>query len=100
MVLAILGTYVTSAVNKDVVSGIEVVNPGGSKTALVVYQAGLTSFPRDTSMRSGAGLQRVGGGVEVTTAGPQAIQSLEVQPPGVGFSGLWGRTREGHRSLR
>lgn len=36
--------YVGVMINRDVVSGIEVINAGGSKTALVVYQPGLSSF--------------------------------------------------------
>jgi hypothetical protein len=76
VVLAIAGTYVSSAVNKDVVSGIEVINPGGSKTALVVYQAGLTSFPKDTSYAFANGLAASGWRVEVTTASSRAPSDL------------------------
>ncbi len=76
VVLAIVGTYVSSAVNKDVVSGIEVVNPNGSKTALVVYQAGLTSFPKDTSYAFANGLAASGWRVEITTASSQAPSDL------------------------
>ncbi len=74
--LAIVGTYVWSAVNKDVVSGIEVINPNGNKTALVVYQTGLTSFPRDTSYAFANGLAESGWRVEVTTASSQAPSDL------------------------
>jgi hypothetical protein len=76
VVLAIVGTYVSSAENKDVVSGIEVVNPSGSKTALVVYQAGLTSFPKDSSYAFANGLGASGWRVEITTASPQAPSDL------------------------
>jgi hypothetical protein len=76
VVLAIAGTYTWSAVNKDVVSGVEVINPGGSKTALVVYQAGLTSFPKDTSYAFANGLAASGWRVEVTTASSQAPSDL------------------------
>jgi Ca2+/Na+ antiporter len=76
VVLAIVGTYVSSAVNKDVVSGIEVVNPSGSKTALVVYQTGLTSFPKDTSYAFANGLAASGWRVEITTASSQAPSDL------------------------
>ncbi len=76
VVLAIFGTYVGSAVNKDVVSGIEVVNPGGSKTALVVYQAGLTSFPKNASYAFANGLAASGWRVEITTASSQAPSDL------------------------
>jgi len=76
VVLAIVGTYLTSAMNKDVVSGIEVINPGGSKTALVVYQTGLTSFPKDTSYAFANGLAASGWRVGITTASPQAPSNL------------------------
>jgi hypothetical protein len=76
VVLAILGTYTWSAVNKDVVSGIEVINPTGDKTALVVYQAGLTAFPKDTSHAFANGLAASGWKVEVTTASSQAPSNL------------------------
>ena len=76
VVLAIVGTYVSSAVNKDVVSGIEVVNPNGSKTALVVYQTGLTSFSKDSSYAFANGLGESGWRVEITTASSQAPSNL------------------------
>lgn len=76
VVLAIVGTYLTSAMNKDVVSGIEVINPGGNKVALVVYQAGLTAFPKDTSHAFANGLAASGWRVEVTTASSQAPSNL------------------------
>jgi len=76
VVLAIVSTYISSVVNKDVVSGIEVVNPSGSKTALVMYQAGLTSFPRDTSYAFANGLAASGWRVEITTASSQAPSDL------------------------
>jgi uncharacterized protein (UPF0333 family) len=76
VVLAIVGTYVSSAVNKDVVSGIEVINPSGNKTALVVYQTGLTAFPKDTSYALANGLAANGWRVEVTTASSQAPSNL------------------------
>ncbi len=75
-VTAIVGMYVSSVVNQDVVSGIEVINPSGSKTALVVYQAGWTSFPRDTSYAFGDGLAASGWRVERTTASSQAPSDL------------------------
>jgi len=76
VILAIVDTYVSSAVNKDIVSGIEVVNPSGSKTALVVYQAGLTSFSKDSSYAFANGLGASGWRVEITTASSQAPTDL------------------------
>jgi hypothetical protein len=63
-------------VNKDVVSGIEVINPNGNKTALVVYQAGLTAFPKDTSYAFANGLAASWWRVEITTASSQAPSDL------------------------
>jgi hypothetical protein len=71
-----IGVYVSSAVNKPVVSGIDVVNPVGNKTALVVYQAGLTAFERDTSYAFANGLTANGWKVEITTASSQAPSNL------------------------
>ena len=55
-----IGVYTSSAVNKDVASGISVVNPSGSKTAFVVYQKGLTAYPKDTSYAFTNGLAASG----------------------------------------
>jgi menaquinone-dependent protoporphyrinogen IX oxidase len=74
--LAIVVAYASSAVNKDVVSGISVVNPSGSKTALVVYQEGLTAYPKDTSYAFANGLAASGWRVEITTASSQAPSNL------------------------
>jgi hypothetical protein len=73
---AVLLVYANSAVNKDVVSGIEIMNPGGNKTALVIYQPGLTSLQKDTSYAFGNGLAASGWRVEITTASPQAPSDL------------------------
>lgn len=68
--------YVGVMINRDVVSGIEVINAGGSKTALVVYQPGLSSFSKDVSYAFANGLAAAGWRVEVTTASPQAPSDL------------------------
>lgn len=73
---AIVVAYASSAVNKDVVSGISGINPSGSKTALVVYQEGLTAYPKDTSYAFANGLAASGWRVEVTTASSQAPSNL------------------------
>jgi len=75
-VSAILGIFAGFTLNKDVVSSIDVVNPGGSKTALIVYQPGLSSFPRDVSYAFGNGLAASGWRVELTTASSQAPSNL------------------------
>jgi flavorubredoxin len=76
VVLAVFGAYAGLTLNKDVVSGIDVVNPNGSKTALIVYQPGLSSFPRDVSYAFGNGLASSGWSVEITTASSQAPSDL------------------------
>ena len=73
---AILGIYAGFTLNKDVVSGIDVVNPSGSKSALIVYQPGLSSFPRDVSYAFENGLATSGWRVELTTASSQAPSDL------------------------
>ena len=74
--MAVLLVYANSGVNKDVVSGIEIINPGGNKTALVIYQPGLTSLPKDTSYAFANGLATNGWRVEITTASLQAPSDL------------------------
>jgi flavorubredoxin len=76
VILAVLGAYAGLTLNKDVVSGIDIVNPDGSKSALIVYQPGLSSFPRDVSYAFGNGLAASGWRVEITTASSQAPSDL------------------------
>jgi len=54
--------------SREVISEIEVMNAGGNKTALVVYQPGFSSFPRDASYAFAEGLASSGWCVEITTA--------------------------------
>ncbi len=68
--------YIFSRLNSDVVSGIDVINAGGTKTALIVYQVGLSSFPRDVSYAFADGLGSSGWKVEITTASSQAPSDL------------------------
>lgn len=68
--------YVGVMLNRDVISGIEVINAGGSKTALVVYQPGLSGFPHDISYAFANGLASAGWRVEVTTPSSQAPYHL------------------------
>lgn len=68
--------YVGSKLNSDVVSGIDVINAGGTKTVLIVYQVGLSSFPKDVSYAFADGLASSGWKVEITTASPQAPSNL------------------------
>jgi len=72
----ILLAYVLLSINKDVVSPIYVINAGGKKTALIVYQPGLTSSPKDNSYAFADGLASSGWRVEMTTASSQAPSDL------------------------
>ena len=73
---AFAGLLVAGIINREVVSEIDVVNAEGGKTALVVYQPGFSSFPRDVSYTFADGLASSGWRVEITTASPQAPSDL------------------------
>lgn len=73
---AVLTVYALLSINKDVVSPIVVINSGGVKTALVVYQPGLTSAPKDNSYAFADGLASSGWRVEITTASSEAPSDL------------------------
>jgi flavorubredoxin len=75
-VFAVSAAYIGVALNKDVVSAIDTLNSQGSKSALIVYQPGLSSFPRDVSYAFANGLVEAGWRVEITTASPQAPTEL------------------------
>jgi flavorubredoxin len=76
IVFAAFAAYIGVALNKDVVSGIDIINPQASKSALIVYQPGLSSFPRDVSYAFANGLAEAGWRVEITTASPLAPSEL------------------------
>ena len=77
IVVIVVGTaYFLLNWNKDVVSPIVVINPGGVKTAIVVYQPGLSSAPKDNSYDFANGLASAGWRVEITTASPEAPSDL------------------------
>jgi len=76
IVFASFAAYIGVALNRDVVSGIDIINPQASKSALIVYQPGLSSFPRDVSYAFADGLADAGWRVEITTASPQAPSGL------------------------
>jgi hypothetical protein len=59
-------------ISREVASGIDVINADGGKTALIAYQPGFSSFPKDASYAFAEGLASSGWRVEVTTASPQA----------------------------
>jgi flavorubredoxin len=66
------GLLMAGIINREVVSEIDVVNSEGDKTALIVYQPGFSSFPKDASYAFAEGLASSGWRVEITTASPQA----------------------------
>ncbi len=68
--------YMRATINKDVVSAIDVLNSRGNKKALIVYQVGLSSGPRDASYSFADGLVSVGWQVEVATASPEAPSNI------------------------
>ena len=70
------GLLMSGTINREVFSEIEVINEGGSKTALVVYQPGFSSFPNEISHAFADGLASNGWRVEITTASPQAPNEL------------------------
>jgi hypothetical protein len=75
---ALVGTLAVAFVvgNRDVVSAIDVVNASGNKTALLVYQAGLSSLPKDVSYAFADGLASNGWRIEVTTASAEAPSDM------------------------
>lgn len=68
--------YTRATINKDVVSAIDLLNSGSNKKALIVYQVGLSSGPRDASYAFADGLMSVGWQVEVATASPEAPSNM------------------------
>ena len=73
---AFAGLLMSGLLSREVVSEISVLNDGGSKTALVVYQPGFSSFPKDASYAFAEGLALSDWRVEITTASPKAPVDL------------------------
>ena len=73
---AFAGLLMSGIISREVVSDIEVINANGGKVALVVYQPGFSSFPRDSSFAFADGLASSGWRVEVTTASSQTLADL------------------------
>jgi hypothetical protein len=69
---AFAGLLLSGVISREVVSEIDVINADGGKTALIVYQPGFSSFPRDASYAFADGLASSGWRVEITTASSQA----------------------------
>jgi flavorubredoxin len=73
---AFAGMLMSGVISREVVSEIDIINGDGGETALVVYQPGFSSFPRDAVYAFADGLASSGWRVEVTTASPQAPSDL------------------------
>ena len=63
-------------IRSDFSSKIDVLNPEGTKTALVIYHQGLASFQQDTTYAFADGLVENGWKVEITTPSSEAPTDL------------------------
>jgi hypothetical protein len=68
--------YVSFAVNNEVVTQLVIKNPTASKTALVLYHPGLSSFSHDVSYAFADGLVSNGWRVEIATSSIEAPTNL------------------------
>jgi len=75
VVAGVLG-FVLFKINSDYVSGIEVLNADGARTALIIYHPGLSSFMEDVAYAFADGLAENDWRVEITTASSQAPTDL------------------------
>ena len=73
---AVIGGVLEYSVYREVAAPLEVINSEGTKTALVIYHPGLTSFAHDTAYSFANGLASSGWRVEVATASPQAPTNI------------------------
>jgi len=69
---ALMAFVVYDITRVNFAGGLRVINPNGSKTALLVYQPGMSSFPTDIAYGFAKGLAENGWRVEITTASNQA----------------------------
>ncbi len=69
-------SYASFAMNNDVVTQLVIKNPTGNKTALVLYQSGLSSFSHDVSYAFADGLVSNGWRVEIATSSIEAPTNL------------------------
>jgi len=80
LALVVFGVFgvllVTGVLNREIVSEVEVISTDGDKAALIVYQPGFSSFPRDVSYAFADGLASSGWRVKITTASPQTPTDL------------------------
>jgi flavorubredoxin len=75
VVAGVLG-FIILKFNSDYVSEIEVLNAEGSRTALITYHPGLSSFMKDVAYAFADGLVENGWRVEIATASSQAPTDL------------------------
>jgi flavorubredoxin len=70
------GLLLSGAISREVVSEIEIKNADGNKTALIVYQPGFSSFPKDFVYAFAEGLASHEWRVEIITASSEASSDL------------------------
>jgi hypothetical protein len=68
--------YASFGMNNDVITQLKIQNPDGSKTALVLYHPGLSSFSQDVSYAFAEGLTFNKWRVEITTPSVEAPTDL------------------------
>ena len=73
--VALVG-YLEYSVYREVRAPLETLNTQGSKTALVIYHPGLTSFAHDIAYNFSLGLASSGWRVEIASASPQAPTNM------------------------
>jgi phosphoribosylcarboxyaminoimidazole (NCAIR) mutase len=79
VILAVFGSLATVfeySVFRETSTSLQIVNPDGAKTALLIYQPGLTSFAHDITYAFANGLTESGWRVEIATASPQAPTNI------------------------
>ena len=68
--------YVGIRISSDVASEIEILNPEGSKSALVIYHPGMTSVMKDVTYAFADGLISNGWRAEITTPSSEAPTNI------------------------
>lgn len=75
-VLGSVGAYLEYSVYHEVTTNTDILNPDGSKTALVIYHPGLTDYAKNVTYTYAEALAANGWRVEITTATPQAPTNI------------------------
>ena len=68
--------YASIGMNNDVITEITIKNPQGTKSALILYHSGLSSFSHDIAYAYAGGLVSNNWRVEITTSSSQAPTNL------------------------